>query len=75
MITSDATGLEELVDKKRGKVIPRNQQSMLAAAILDMVSITAREANQYRSACIEYARSYPTWENTARQVIDLINIV
>lgn len=73
VISTDASGVPELIGDTRGKVSRRNDPNDLAEAMLEMASMPDSEHRKYEDACLSFSRGYPTWEDTTVELVSLIN--
>ncbi len=69
VVSTDASGIPELIEDKRGKVSKRNNPKNLAMAMLQMAELPDAELEDYRDNGINFIRNYPDWDESASNLV------
>ena len=72
VISTDTSGIPELISNKRGIVARRDNLDDMAKSLLRMASMTASAFSEYQKACINFAKGYPTWKEVSSQFVDMV---
>ena len=72
VVSTDASGIPELIEDKRGKVSKRNNPKNLAVAMLQMAELPDTEFEQYKDDCINFIGNYPDWDESALKLAKIL---
>jgi len=73
VISTDASGIPELIGNDRGRICGRNNPGELAAALSQMAAMREGEFTQYRDSCLEFIKDYPGWGSSASKFAEILN--
>jgi len=73
VVTTDASGLPELIGEKRGKAAKRFSPGSLADAMEAMASMSDSDYKKTCENCITYSVGYPDWDNIAQKFMEILN--
>ena len=73
VVSTDATGILELIGDRRGIIANRLDLNSLADALLKMVDMEDGECRQYQGTCFRFADEYPSWDEIADRLARMLN--
>lgn len=73
VVSTDATGIPELIGNRRGIIANRVDSNSLADALLKMANMEDDEYRQYQGDCLSFADEYPSWDEVAGQLAGILN--
>lgn len=72
VVSTDASGIPELIGTNRGIISNRNSPKSLAAALTKMANSLDKEFLLYHQACKSYIRNYPDWDESTFQLAKVL---
>ncbi|MBW1804387.1 MAG: glycosyltransferase family 4 protein, partial [Deltaproteobacteria bacterium] len=73
VISTDASGIPDLIGGNRGIIANRVNPESLAGAMLKMAGMDVEDYKKYQDACLIFADEYPAWDDVVVQLASILN--
>jgi len=74
VVSTDVSGISELVGTTRGTMSKAHNPAKLAEQILKFANMSDVESMKFRDACLSFIRNYPDWDRSALELAKVLEV-
>ena len=72
VVSTDVSGISELIGTNRGTMSKAHNPAMLAGQILKFANMSDVESMKFRDSCLSFIRNYPDWDRSALELANVL---